>query len=461
MTSSTLQAQQLKGGFKELLLLFLPIGLMSFSSCLYMLVEKLLLAQLSIHSMEAAVNAAYASQIFLSPCVVLSMMAQVLVGRCYGANDWKSIGPGIWQFIWFSLFSMIITVPVSIVYGNLYFEHTVIEEIVFPYYYFLSFMNFLFPLGTTLSCFYVGQGKTRLVLWSTLGSQVLKLLLTYVFIFGYGWIPAIGLLGGVLSTFVAQSAFCLTLLISFLKSSCHSQFNTRSWHFKPKLFWDCIRPGLSRAFSRIFTISSWASIARLMSSGSETHILLLSIGGTLFLFLPFLGDAICQAQTTVLSQILGARDYQFLGRSLYSCFSLVSISILLLGIPLILFPIETFQYIFPTIVLDATITKKVFWGVWLCFTFFTISYVYASYIFAFKDAKFISFMGPLSWINGYLWMWFAMEIFKFQADSFWLALSLMHASNAFIYFMRVKVLKSRVLDQSMTSSYSILPQRDF
>ena len=145
------------------------------------------------------------------------MMAQVFVGRWLGAQEWKAIGPGIWQFIWFSVLSMFITVPCQLIYGKFYFHGTGLEEVVLPYFYLLVGINFLYPLGSTLACFYLGQGKTRLVLWVTISSQVGKLLFAYLLIFGWGgWIPSLGLLGGAVSTLVAQGGFCLALLGVFL-----------------------------------------------------------------------------------------------------------------------------------------------------------------------------------------------------------------------------------------------------
>ena len=285
-----------------------------------------MLARLSTQAMEAAVNAAYACQIFQGPCVALAMMAQVFVGRWQGAKEFNSVGPGIWQFLWFSTLSMLITVPLGIWYGNFYFHNTSLQDVVMPYYYFLISINFLYPLGATLSCFFLGQGKTRLVLALTLVSQIVKLVFAYLFIFGWeGLIPEWGLMGGALSTFLAQAGYCFILLAVFLNRKHAKIFHTWDWSFKPQLFWECIHPGFLRALNRILNFTSWASIAHLMTAKGGDYLLVLSVGGTLFLFLPFLGDAICQAQTTVVSHILGARNYHLLNTSFRSGMILVGI----------------------------------------------------------------------------------------------------------------------------------------
>ena len=433
-----------EGGFREFILLFSPLLLINFSTCLYFFVEKLLLARFSVEAMEAAVNAAYACQLIQGPCVVITMLAQVYVGRWCGAQDWKSIGPGLWQFIWFSFLSMLITLPFSFVYGRWYFQGTAIEEIVMPYYYFLILINFLYPLASALSCFFIGQGKTRLVLFSSLGAQFIKMLLAYLLIFGWSdWIPSLGIMGGAISTLIAQGLFCLLLLGVFLNRKHAAMYCSRFWGLRPKLFWECIQPGILRALNRILSMASWASIAHLMTAKGGDYLLILSIGGTLFFFLPFLGDAICQAQTTVVSQILGAHNYHSLNKAFRSGTLLVLAIVFLVAIPLLLYSQPTFYYLFPTVTMSDVMISRVFLGIWVSFACFTFAYLPISYILAYKDMKFSLIMGLVTWINGYLLMYFAIEIMNIAADQFWLVLSLMHGSTALLYYWRMKWLQSK------------------
>lgn len=432
----------LDGKLKELLTLFFPILLITFSNCFFLMVEKIFLGRLSADAMTAAVSASYACQISQLPTIALVMMAQVFVGRWHGAQQWMMIGPGIWQFIWFCVLSMFITVPISLLYERYYFYDTSLEEIVLPYYRTLISINFLFPLGATLSCFFLGRGRTRLILFLTLFSQAIKVFLAYLFIFGWkDLIPPFGLLGGVYSTFIAQGAFCTVLLIVFLKPSFKKLYNSGDWTFRPKLFWECVQPGLLRAMNRILTITSWAATAHLMTAKDGSYALVLSVGGTLFLFLPFLGDAICQAQTTIVSQILGARRYLTLHQAFKSGLILVLMAILLCGIPLLIFPLETYQYLFPKIEMSSESVQSVLLGVWASFVFVTASYIPISSILAFKDTIFSLFMGVMSWIHGYFFMYVAIEVFAISAEHFWLVLSISHLITALLYLWRMRRLE--------------------
>lgn len=456
MNIATRRSFSSTGSLKELFLLFSPLLLIAFLNYLVLFVEELFLVRFSTKAMEAAISATYARQIFQISFVSLAMMSQVYVGRCYGAQDWKEIGPVIWQFIWFSLFSLFISIPFSLAYGQYYFQGTGLEEIGLPYFYFLASINFLFPLGAVLSCFFIGRGKTRLVLIITIGFQFLKILLSYLLIFGIkSWLPSMGLMGIAFATLISQGGFCLLLLCVFLNKKNNEIFHTRRWKFKLRLFWESIHPGLLRALNRILTAFSWASIAHLMSSKGGDYLLILSIGGTLFLFLPFLGDALCQANTTVVSNLLGAKKHLLLDKAFRTGTILALFAIILVGIPLVFYSSFTFHYLFPLAAFDDVVIHRVFFGVWISFAFFTLSYVPISFILAFKDTKFSLFMGALSWINGYLLMYIVIEKGHIAADQFWLYLAIMHGSSALLYLWRMQWLKSQVVLTTNEASSSI------
>lgn len=437
-----------KSEMRALLRLFFPFLLMTFSNCLFLLVEKLFLAQVSSQAMQVAVNVAYVCQIFQGASVALATMAQVFVGRCFGAKQEEAIGPGLWQFLWFALFSVVLTVPGSLIYGHFYFQNTEMETVALPYFYLLIGMNFLYPLGAALTCFYAGRGATRLILLSTLATQLLKVSLGYLLIFGWGILPPLGILGGALSTLIAQGSFCTLLFCVFLSKKHRQQCCTHHWHFHPKLFWECIYPGFVRAVNRILSFTCWASIAHLMAARGGEYLLILSIGGTLFLFLPFLADALCQAHMTVVSQLIGAQHIQKLKAVFRSGYLVAFMLCAFLAFPLLCFPLETFHILFLNQALNVPNICLLFFGVFVSFVWFIIGYIPISTVLAFKDMRFTFVMGLLSWIYGFLLMYFFIEKLHIAAHQFWLALSLMHAINTLLYHLRSRYLLRKALTQN-------------
>lgn len=423
---------------RQYLHLFFPLLFIGFTSSFFVLIEKLLLARLSVQEVEAAVTVAYICQIFQITCVALGMMVQIAVARWIGEQNWKKIGPGTWQFIWFSLFSTAIVVPLGFIYGKFFFQKLAIQSIALPYYHFLLWINFLFPLGAVLSCFYLGQGKTKLVLVASTGCHLLKIGLSIPLILGWKWLPSLGLQGGALSTLIAQGGYCILLFYLFIQKTNHQKFDTKVWKFHFSLFWECVKPGLLRALNRILTLTSWAGIVFIMSNKGENHLLILSIGGAFSLFLPFIGDAICQSGAIIAAQMIGAKKYDQLKGVAFRSLSVALVFIAFTAIPFVTCPNFIFLTTFPHVTLDPVSIQKILLGVWLCFSFYTFSCIGISYVLAFKDMNFSVFMGFFNWFNGFLPMYLFLEQIEISPDWFWLALSLMHMSTAIIYFYRAK-----------------------
>lgn len=427
------------GGIRDFLSLFFPALLMSFSSYFALFIEKIFLGRFSTEAMEISISANYACMIFQSPLVALAMMSQVFIGRWYGAQERSRIGSGIWQFIWFSFLSMFVMVPLGMLYGKFYFQGTPIEQNGLPYFHSLLLINFLFPLGITLSSFYLAQRKTKLILLANFICQTIKVSLAYLLIFGSkSWFPSFGLMGGVISTAIAQGTFCVFLLSCFLSKENDILYQSHNWHFRPKFFWHCIRPGLLRSISRLLNFGSWAAISYIMTAKGGDYLLYLSIGGALFIFLPFLSDAVCLTQTTIVSQILGSKKYLSLQAAFKSGITLVSLMIMITSIPLLICPISVFDFLFPKIVLNPSLIRTLFFGVWLSFVFFVISSVPIGYILAFKDMNFSVGMGFFNWINGFLLIYLCIEVLEAKPISFWFILGLMHLTTAMLYWMRMK-----------------------
>jgi multidrug resistance protein, MATE family len=449
-----------KGDLKWIWILFLPLVGTSITNYAFHVLEKLFLTRVSQVALEAALNATIACQIFQAASISLVMMAQVYVGRWYGGRIWTMIGPGIWQFIWFSFLSMIITVPGSLCYGIWYFHGTEIESAALPYFYLFTFFNFLYPLGASLTCFFLGQGKTRFILFASIVDQILKIGLAYLLIFGIDpFLPGMGMIGGAISSLTAQAIFCIILGIVFLKKNHRETFHSHRWKLDPLLFWECIKPGLFRGLNRVLSFASWACIAHLMAIKGGDYLLILSIGGSLNLFSPFLFEAIYQTQTTIVSQMIGAKNFTNLFAASRSSLILVLCFTCLIGIPFLLFSQKIFTFLFPGIAIDIQTIQNLFCGIWLWFFYFTFAAIPLSYILAFKDLKFYSFVGAIFWITDYLLMYFFIEKIQIPANLFWIVLSLVQmASTIPIYFWRMSTLcKQAQLRQSDVDQLTMTP----
>ncbi|MFI5334771.1 MAG: polysaccharide biosynthesis C-terminal domain-containing protein, partial [Chlamydiales bacterium] len=224
------------------------------------------LAHYTLESFEGCVNAVYLCSLFQLTCIRITSMAQIFVGFHKGANHQNLIGPCIWQMIWFSLFSMLITLPCGMVVGPFFLGGTAIEKPAMTYFQTLMSVNFLFPLSAALSSFYIAEGKTKPLILATLATQLVNILFDYLLIFGIpNFLPPQGIFGAALATGIAQGSFCLILFCLFLQKQYRERYATDKFALRWKAFWNYVQVGIPRAIARAVLLVAWAGIVRIMT----------------------------------------------------------------------------------------------------------------------------------------------------------------------------------------------------
>jgi multidrug resistance protein, MATE family len=426
-----------QGSVRELLVLAAPIFLILFSSCLLGFVERLWFSHFSLNALEASLNAVYILRIFQLPCVALAMMAQAFVGYYNGAKKLTSIGCCIWQMIWFSFFSMMITVPLSFFAHRIFLKGLETEQTASPYFFILVFSNFLFPLGAALSSFYLGRGKMIFIALATLMTQALNAGLDRALIFGIDpWIPPMGIKGAALATFATQGAFCLVLLALFLQKSNRDAYGTHQWTFQPKAFWRYISPAFPRAFGRLVLFTGWAANTHIMAAKGGEYLLILTIGGTVSMFLSFLGEGVLQAFVVLISNAIGSENYHRLRIFLRSGFIILIVLGGLLAVPLVFFPDTILAWFSLKEVVTERLHSSLFW-VWLHTVILILNGIFLSVLLSFKDTLFILFANLCTSAAGYLPAYIGMSFLKLPPDKFWLLTCLTMIFSTSLYAWRI------------------------
>ncbi len=388
--------------------------------------SRLFLSYYSLDAMQGCTCALYLCTLFQHPCMRLAASAQVFVGLFQGSNTVDRMGEYIWQMIWFSLFSMVITLPLGLFVAPGFFEGSAIKESGLSYFNVLLFANFLFPLGTALSCFYVGQGKTKVIFWSTLVSHIVNILLDLILIFGiHHLIPPLGATGAALSMAFSQALFCAILFIFFLRKKERLAYGTGNYLFKWDSFWKCTRMGLPRALARVFALTAWAAIVHIMTAKGGDYLMVLSIGGTLILLFSFINDGILQAMITIASNLIGSKNYASIWKMVRSSFLFLGTMTLLFAIPYLFFPefMISFFSLGPIDIPTLQLLKRSFLWLWI----FSFCYGYCaiglSLITASQDMVFYSRIIIFVWLTSYLPAYYAMNLWNWPPDLIWVIMA--------------------------------------
>lgn len=439
-----------KASFRELLFLCVPLILSLFSASFMGFCDRLFLAHYSLEALEGTVSATYLCMLFQQPVIRIAAMAQVFVGLQYGSNQREQIGSSVWQMIWVSLLSMLVTMPTSQFVAPFFFEGTSIQHTANTYFFTLMTMNFLFPLGTAISSYFIGQGRMGIIFLTTLISHSVNIGLDYFFIFGIdGFLPPMGVFGAALATGIAQGAYCIILFIFFLRKKERDNFGTNRYKFDWENFWEQLRVGLPRAIARIIILTAWVSTARIMTLKGGDYLMVLSIGGTLILFFTFINDGMCQGMITIASNILGAKDYPAMWKLVRSGMTLLLSTTALLSIPLLMFPEYTLSFFFQTAPTPEAlvILKNACIWIWLFFFSYGFNAIGLSLVTASRDVTFYMFTIIFVWLTSYLPTYLAMNVFNWAPDKLWLIMCCDSLVFGAAFLLRASKEKWKVMDQ--------------
>ncbi|MGH2612353.1 MAG: MATE family efflux transporter [Rhabdochlamydiaceae bacterium] len=430
----------IRGDLRALVRISLPLMLFLFCEAFTSFCERIFLSYHSIDAIHASLNASYLATIFQSPCVAIGAMAQVFVGFYQGSNEYKRIGPCVWQLIWFSFLSFLITFPLSFLASSWYFKDTIIQKAGMEYFTMLALGNFLFPLSTALSSFYLGRGKTLLVTTLMVASYALHLALSWLLIFGVeGVIPALGAKGAALAKCMSLGVLCTIFWGCFLTRKNREIYGTDFWQFSPRVLWHYMRPGMVRAFGFLSSKICWVAISYVIIKKGGKYLDALTIGGTVITFLVFIAMGLYKAILTIASNLIGAEKSSEIW-NLCRSFIVYTIGVAItLTIPLIFFP-DTLIYFFDSSSKETF--KQTFrdinhW-IWLYMLALTLQTSFCAVLVALQDLKFQLYCYLFLWPISFVPIYFGLSLGEWQADKLWAIMALENIAFMLFFFIRLR-----------------------
>ncbi len=181
-----------------------------------------------------------------------------------------------------------------------------------------------------------GTGDTRTPMYVSFLIVFLNVPFNYVFIFGWGAIPAMGAAGAAHATNLAQLLGLLLYLWVYWSPRVHGRYQTRTWSFQGRELGRLSAVGLPIGVQWVLETGSWtvftAFVAHLGEKALAAHHIVLQM-----LHLSFMpGVAISIAATTLVGQYIGARRKEDAERSGYSA---IKLAMLYMGVMALIFAV--------------------------------------------------------------------------------------------------------------------------
>ncbi|PIS02940.1 MAG: hypothetical protein COT85_02610 [Chlamydiae bacterium CG10_big_fil_rev_8_21_14_0_10_42_34] len=391
-----------EGSIRELWSISLPLMISTLASLFMIFTDRIFLAHYSVGALNASVNAGTLAWALIAGIGMITAMSEVFVAQYNGAGQTKRLGVPVWQMIWFALFSLAFFIPMAIWGAPAFFSGDRYADLEIPYFRWLMFFGPSFALMMAFSGFFIGRGKTKVMIWLAIVANLINIVLDWALIFGVkGFLPELGIQGAAIATCMGYLFEALVLGFLFLRKENRIHFGSSEYKLNWTEMKKCCKVGIPQGVFCALEIFGWAVFYWMMTDLGEKHITISSICQSFTILLSFFYDGLSRGAAAVAGNFIGARRYDLVKKVLRSGFALLIMFSLGTALILVADPIDTVRLLFiqnPDASIHASLK--------LCMTFSFIyiffdglRWVFSGLLVAAGDTLFLLVVGSLSvWI---------------------------------------------------------------
>ena len=381
---------------------------------------------------------------------MITAMSEVFVAQYNGAKDYRRIGVPVWQMIWFALFSYLIFAPLAAMAPSI-FAGDFNADLEVVYFRWLMLFGPSYALMTAFAGFFIGRGKTKILIVLAIIANVLNITLDWMFIFGVPpYIPEMGIKGAAIATCLGYLFQACMLAVLFWKKKNREEFGTNRWQLNLAELKKCCKVGIPQGVFSSLEIFGWAVFYWMMTSMGKTHITVSSICQSLLILLSFFFDGLSRGVAAVAGNFIGSRRLDLVyrvmrsGIILQTLFSLAVAAVFLFD-PKTLIHLLFFEHI-DAVPTDGSIDLSmmgvlqlclVFSFVYICFE--GIRWVFSGLLVAAGDTLFLLIAGSLSvWLGLLLPVYLIVVQNNLSVEYAWLISLVYSLALATVYALRFK-----------------------
>ena len=284
------------------------------SYTILLFVDRLFLSRVGKHELAAALSGSLSSLVLTSFFVGLVGYVAALAAQYYGAGRRTMCARATIQAVYLSLASypvLLCFVPLIRYVFVLTGQDPALAGPATLYARMLLSGSIFLLLQNALGGFFIGTGKTRIVLVSGVVRAAVNISLSYVLIFGRLGAPAMGIRGAGWSSICGSFAACLVLVVCYLRETRRADHAVQDpLRFEPDVISRLFRFGLPAAVEPFLNWFAFYMFVQIMHSyGTDTAAATtIAFNWDTVAFVPLLG--LGTAATSVSGQHLGAGDVE-------------------------------------------------------------------------------------------------------------------------------------------------------
>lgn len=200
-------ASMKKGNLMECARIAWPLVLAMTGNALMMFVDRMFLSRYSAVSIQAALPAGLVAFMVVALLQNVVAYSGTFVAQYAGAGARAACARAAGQGLWLSLLCvplLALSLPVGFWLFDVVGHAPAVLAEEKRYYLTLVAANLALPFGAALSGFFAGRGRTRLVMVANLIGNVANIVLDPLFIWGWGPVPEMGIVGAGVATAIGQ-----------------------------------------------------------------------------------------------------------------------------------------------------------------------------------------------------------------------------------------------------------------
>ncbi|MBX7168790.1 MAG: MATE family efflux transporter [Pirellulales bacterium] len=331
-----------EAGGREILALAIPLCISTSSWTIMQFIDRLFLYWYTPVALAAALPSALVS--FLSCCVFFGVASYVntFVSQYYGAGRSERIGLAVWQGVWIALFitpPLFATIPMATWLFSLSGHDAAVQHQEVVYYQICTLGAPAVVIGTALSAFFTGRGDVRTIMVVDLLAAAVNIFFDYLWIFGRGGFPELGIAGAAWATILAQWLKAVICLWLFLQPQFRAAFGTWSGcRFDGELLSRLLRFGTPSGMQWLLEAGGFTGLVMLVGRLGQHELtvtnLVFNVGN--IGFLPLYGFSV--AATTYVGQKLGENRPDLAARGAWTAFHVATVYIAVVSTVFTVFP---------------------------------------------------------------------------------------------------------------------------
>ncbi|HEV8052690.1 MAG TPA: MATE family efflux transporter [Parachlamydiaceae bacterium] len=446
MTSNFQLTKHPVGSLREIWTMSWPLMLSLVSNSLMLFVDRLLLSWHSPLALAAGANASMAYYLFLVVPMAICAISEVFVGRLHGEGKTQEIGKPVWQTVWFAFMLAVPLWLISAYLPDIVFYRTGNQENEVIYFQMLMGFSPLMCASIAFSGFFIGIGKVKVVTWCTVCANCLNAVGGYLLIFGWGPIPALGVVGAGLATGLAQSLQMVLLLLCFLSKRNRKKYGTSDFAFHRTYFKDALRIGAPAGTGHLVEIFAHFIFFRIVMMAGPQHMAIAAIVQSFYLLFGFIVDAQSKGVGAIVANLIGAKEFGLISKVFkaailqHTLFSIALLGLIVTFLDLFLgsfFSGDGANWLEDPILYQMASQAML----WMClfFLFDGFCWILIGNLTASGDTKFIFYVSSLvNWVAYVLPVFLLVGLGGHGADAAWMIIAFYSMINFGIYFWRYR-----------------------